>query len=118
MVLFGQKSPILHLLVKIFKNKALNKNKKIQQVNLRDPPGKVAVTCRKLQYYSNLHKKTLKTKFDQAPPLTRRELQHQSNSHKKKLLKTKLDLINKWRFPFYIHKPRLVLIRLQLFKWE
>ena len=30
---------------------------KIQQVNLRDPPGKVAVTCSKLQYYSNLHKK-------------------------------------------------------------
>ena len=30
---------------------------KIQQVNLRGPPGKVAVTCRILQYYSNLHKK-------------------------------------------------------------
>ena len=60
----------------------------LSQVNLRDPPGKVAVTCRKLQYYSNLHKKkTLKTKFDQAPPLTCRELQHQSNSHKKKTLK-------------------------------
>ena len=28
MVFFGQKSPILHFLVKIFKNKALNKNKK------------------------------------------------------------------------------------------
>ena len=29
---------------------------KIQQVNLRDPPGKEAVTCREFQYHSNLHK--------------------------------------------------------------
>ena len=29
---------------------------KIQQVNLHDPPGKVAVTCSELQYHSNLHK--------------------------------------------------------------
>ena len=28
MAFFGQKSPILNFLVKIFKNKALNKNKK------------------------------------------------------------------------------------------
>ena len=29
MAFFGQKSPILHFLVNIFKNKALNKNQKI-----------------------------------------------------------------------------------------
>ena len=33
---------------------------KIQQANLHDPPGKVAVTCRKLQYHSNSHKNNTK----------------------------------------------------------
>ena len=37
---------------------------KIQQVNLRDPPGKVAVTCRELQYHSNLHKNNSLTLHD------------------------------------------------------
>ena len=32
---------------------------KIQQVNLRDPPGKVVVTGRELQYHSNSHKTNL-----------------------------------------------------------
>ena len=31
-------------------------NQKIQQVNLHDAPGKVAVTCTELQYNSNLNK--------------------------------------------------------------
>ena len=34
---------------------------KIQQVNLRDSPCKVAVTCRELQYHSNLHRNNSKT---------------------------------------------------------
>ena len=33
---------------------------KIHQVNLRDSPGKVAVTCRELQYHSNSHKNNLR----------------------------------------------------------
>ena len=38
--------------------------KKIQQVNLSESPAKVVLTCRKLQYHSNLHEITQKTKFD------------------------------------------------------
>ena len=35
---------------------ATSQKKKIQLVTSHNPPGKVAVTCRELQYHSNLHK--------------------------------------------------------------
>ena len=35
---------------------------KIQQVNLPYPPGKVAITCRELQYHGNLPKNKSKKK--------------------------------------------------------
>ena len=34
----------------------LKSNWKIQQVNLREPTGKMPVTCKELQYHSNSHK--------------------------------------------------------------
>ena len=40
----------------------------MQQVKLHDTPGKVAVTCWELQYYSNLHK-------NKPHPLTKLEVQ-------------------------------------------
>ena len=35
----------------------------VQQVHVYDPPGKVAVTCKELQYHNNSYKDSSKTRF-------------------------------------------------------
>ena len=55
---------------------------KSQQVNLHNPPGKVAVTCRELGYHRNLHtnnskKKTKQNKTKKKPKLDQAQLTHQ-----------------------------------------
>ena len=65
---------------------------KIQQVNSRDPPGKVAVTCRELQYHSNSHKNNSKNLVRLSP----------THSTSKK-------------FTCCIYKSNLVVIGFQLF---
>ena len=66
---------------------------KIQQVNLHDPPDRVAVTCRELQYHSNLHKNKSENQVWLSPT-------HSPSR----------------RFTCCIYKSNLVVIGLQLFE--